>query len=232
MILCSPTERAAIRQPLDRLARAHAIDVEISALAERKGVDFAWHHNGRWWGVQRKELHDFLASLDDGRLTKEIAQMNAHVTMPIVALEGRIALTNDGMVMTKGYGRPITWSSLRRRMLTVQSRGIGVFQTDGHAGTAELIVDLYEWSMAEGHTTATTRPKPTADWGKLTNRDFQVHLLTSLPDVGRKTAEAIIDTLGRCPVRIDATVAELMTVPGIGRVMARKIVNTINEEAT
>lgn len=229
MILHSPTEPTSLIRALTRQAstRDNPPEVISSLRTERMGVDFAWNARGRWWGVQRKELHDFLASLDDGRLAKELAQMKAAVTMPVLVLEGRIQIAND-IVVTKGYGRPVTLSGLNKRLLSIQSRDVSVVQTSEVATTAHFVLDHYEWSQAEGHATASTRPKPVGGWGTRGSRDYQIHLLTALPGVGEKTAKSILDTLGRCPLTIDATLRELVSVPGVGPVMARRMLAAVN----
>lgn len=235
MILVSPTERPRIIHALqDAIKRLRAttgedIPVERSSSPEKRGVDFLWRANNQWWGVQRKELHDLLASFDDGRLKLELAQMRAAVTMPHLVVEGRIAASNEGMLMTDGWGRPVSLSSLRHRMLTVQYEGVAVDYVRDVNGTASLIVDAYLWSHKANHSTAQTRPKPKSDWGRLSNKDYQMHLLQGLPEVGPKMAESIIDTLG-FPLTLNATEAELQTVPGVGPATARKIVKALTNE--
>lgn len=230
MILYSPAEPRTVVNALTRIATERDIEVAASSRTERMGVDFAWRdRGGTWAGLQRKELHDFLASLDDGRLAKEVGQMRAALTMPTLALEGKMLVAN-GYVTTSGYGRPVTLSSLFKQLRTIQSRDILTFQTSDAHQTAQLVVDLYEWHQAEHHGTAGTRPKPAGDWGKPTNRDFQVHLLTALPGVGERTAANILDTFGRCPLRLDVTVKELVQVPGVGPVLARRIVEAVGSE--
>lgn len=228
----SPTERGTVIRTLTRLASDAGVPVKSSGLPEPRGVDFLWlDAAGDWRGVQRKELSDFLASLDDGRLAREIAQMNAHVTMPTLVLEGRLQYAN-GSLLTKGWTRNVTYASFQRRLLTISNRNVAVFFTHEAAQTAEWIMAFHAWTMQESHETASHRPKPTNDWGKLTNADWQVHLLQGLDGVGAKTAKAIVETLGRCPLKVDATVAELMTVPGVGRATARKIIHSINGEVS
>jgi ERCC4-type nuclease len=234
MILHSPTERGEVIRRLTALGseprkKAERVPVACSGAPEGMGVDFAWltEHENEWRGVQRKELSDFLASLDDGRLAKEIAQMNAHVLMPTLVLEGRLQVAN-GNVMTGSFKNDIPYASFMKRLITIADRGVQVFFTSEASQTAEFIFGYYQWSLSVDHSTAQHRPKPTNDWGKPTNRDWQVHLLQGLDGVGAKTANAILDTLGRCPLRVDATVAELMQVPGVGRATARKIIYSIN----
>ncbi len=227
MILHSPTERGAVVKSLVREAAVVDIEVTSSAMCEKRGVDFLWHEQGQWWGVQRKELHDLLASFDDGRLTKEIAQMSASVTMPHLVIEGRIQVDNEGWLVTKGFGRQVSIVGLRKRLLTIGYRGVFLSYTASARETGAMIVDTYMWSQSASHSTAATRPAAVGAWGTPTNRDYQLHLLQGLPDVGPKLAGAILDHFGRCPLVLDLTERELTTVPGIGRVKARKILASI-----
>lgn len=246
VILHSPTERGEVIRRLTALAddglrtkgprggeKRMKVRVASSAIPESYGVDFGWLNEDEddWRGAQRKELSDFLASLDDGRLAREIAQMNAHVIMPMLVLEGRIQVA-QGQVMTPRFRNNIEYGSFMRRLLTIANRGVQVFSTSEAGQTAEFLWAYFVWTQQAGHETASHRPKPAGDWGKPTNLDWQVHLLQGLDGVGAKTAKAIIETLGRCPLRVDSTVEELMQVPGIGRATARKILYSINGEVT
>jgi len=230
MILHSPTERGEVVKSLIRLAEHRDITVLSSGKVEPLGVDYCWmpDHSDAWYGIQRKELHDFIASVNDGRLAKEIAQMKAAIMYPVLAFEGKVQLTNDGQVITKRQAPNVAWSALLKQFLTISSHGVQIMFTNSATATAELIVVAYEWSRNVNHSTGATRPMPANDWGALTNRDFQVHMLQGIDGIGRKTAQDIIDTLGRCPLRVDATMEELLGVPGIGELTARKIIETIN----
>lgn len=209
---------------LERECRRRDVLCDTSSRPERYGMDFLWRASGAWWGAQRKELHDYLASLEDGRLAREVGQMRAMTTAPVLLLEGKVQVANRHVV-TNGWKRPFPVSALNKSLLTLRSRDVYVIRTEDVDRTAQHVLDQYEWSLAEGHTAAASRPKPSSDWGKLTNRDFQVHMLTSLPNVAQKTAVAILDTLGRCPITIDTTVKELCTVPGVGPRTARAILD-------
>ena len=228
MILHSPTERGTVITALHKLGKQHKVKVASSGIVEAKGVDYAWlDHEDEWHGVQRKELKDFMASLDDGRLTKEVHQMNASVRMPLLVLEGRIQI-RDGKVMVARYTRDMTFASFQRRLLTLAGRGVMTVFASEPQLTAETIMAYYLWSQSDSHTTAITRPKPQNDWGKPTNRDWQVYLLQGIDGMGVTRANAILDTLGYCPLQVVASVEELMQVPGIGKKMAEKIIGSVN----
>lgn len=235
-LLHSPTERGAIIAALQRLGKQRGVRVASSGRVEPKGVDFLWvDWEGQWRGVQRKELTDYVASHLDGRLAKEVGQMASHVDLPVLVLEGRPMLTNDGdgTHVTVGEGRwskTVSYHSYVRQMLSLADLGMQVWTTANAAQTAEMILAYHQWSQAEHHSTAATRPKPAGDWGKPTNQQWQEHLLQGIDGIGPKTARDIIETLGRCPLRVDADVEELMTVPGVGRKTAEKIILGVNGE--
>lgn len=222
MIYVSPAEPASVQHALTNAfyTATNLVDVSTSSLPERYGADFLWRGNGHWWGVQRKTIADFLASCDDGRLTREVAQMSDMVTMPMLAIEGR-----DIPVQ---YAGRVDRGNLERRLLTIQSRGVGVREFRDTTELVAWIVEFWRWAQAEHHETAQSLPKPAGDWGKPTNAQFQALILQSLPGVGSKVARKVVEALG-CPMRIDATREDLMSVPGVGPRMADKILGVFGE---
>ena len=72
-----------------------------------------------------------------------------------------------------------------------------------------------------------TRPKPTTVWGTRTDRDWCIHAIQSVDGVGPEMAGRIYDKFG-LPFTCTVTVEELLTVEGIGRKRAEKIVKAFN----
>lgn len=227
----SPTERGEIIRHLGRYSGGN---IKSSGIPESRGVDYVWEHNDTWHGVQRKELSDFLASLQDGRLAKEIGQMRASITMPMLVIEESAGQPQwahphelDGGTWAGYTGRPITWAALQKILLTIRAQGIGIAATSGPRQTAQWIVAMRDWSMKETHSIK-GRPTPKDDWGNATNRDWQMHLLTALDGIGPKTANAILDHLGESPIKVTVDEQTLCQIPGIGAVTARRIIHSIN----
>lgn len=228
----SPTERGDIMDHLARYAEASGVELKVSSLPETRGVDFLWQVGGTLYGVQRKRIDDLVASLGDGRLELEVRQMKSAVTMPMLVVEGRprwVGTTDitGGSAQVQGRGRTHTWAAIQGVLVTVQASGIGVVQVRDARQCGQWILMFHRWTTRSHHQLG-SRPRPVDDWGEVTNADWQVHLLRALPGVGEKTARAIIDTMGRCPLRVDATEQELMEVPGVGRVTARRIIHSVN----
>ena len=210
-ILVSPTEPPYLKE----------LGTSSSA-PEKQGCDFMWYSKPLGMvGVQRKELSDFIASMNDGRLSKEINQMEG-LALKVLVLEGRGKWTTDGQLLDN-------WSRCTKRQLrgflwTIRSRGVWVDQTDNLNETRETLLWLQDWTQKEKHYALASRGAVRKNgWGQASQRDYAVHLLTSLPSVGPKTAEAILDHFGKVPFELDATKEELMEVSGVGKVTAERI---------
>lgn len=204
-----------------------------SPLPEDYGADILWNSELGLVGIQRKEFPgDFLASVHDGRLYREFQQMR-ELDVAVLLMEGRPTWTTEGQLIRSNGGKRTTWNKTQHRnyLASVQLRGIQIQSTDSVADTVKFIVGFKEWTEKPDHTALVTRPGPKGDrWGKVSNKDFQSHLLQSLPGIGPKQAEAIIQHFGGVPFRLAVSVEELMEVPGIGKGRAEKIVRTFKNE--
>lgn len=223
-ILVSPAEPSAF----------HHIG-KPSAATERHGVDFFWtvkrerdgESETQRWGIQRKAIKDLLASVDDERLAKELAQARSlHQTVLVV--EGRLRFTTSGDLVLPGKNFNLrnrwTRTGLWKLLLTVQSRGWWVVFTDDHAGTIEAIRAVESWSRKADHRSLSARPamQPVL-WGRATDREFAVWVLQSAPGVGPEVAGRIYDHFGGGVVELKVSVEELMEVPGVGKKTAETI---------
>lgn len=204
-------------------------------LTEARGVDIAWHggqaRNGNdqhWWGVQRKAVSDLLASVQDGRLQREVAQMNAStgVHLPFMIVEGKVAFTNDGR-MIRDRGQEYTRRQWRGLLWSIAAAGITVLHTDGPLSTVDMLLDLHAWSMKDKHLTLKQRPgAPSDDWGQRGSADWARHMLQGFDGIGPETAEAIIKEYG-LPLQWTVSEQDLLAVAGIGKVRAEKLVRAL-----
>lgn len=212
-MLIAPTEPAALKA----LGRS-------STIPEIHGVDILWAERGRGLiGVQRKEFPgDFLASVNDGRLAKELAQMQSLDTSVLI-LEGRGTWTTDG-TLVHPWGQPWTRSAHRRYLCTVRSMGVWVEWSDSLDDTALVLEDLRAWHAKPKHHSAQQRPGPKRNgWGQVDERAYAIHLIQGVDGVGPELAERIYDTVGM-PFGLRVTEDDLRGVHGMGKVKARKFV--------
>lgn len=194
-----------------------------STMPERFGCDVLWRARGAWWGVQRKELHDFLASVQDGRLSKELGQMadvRASGGCAIVVIEGTPRFTTEGALVDGSWGglaKRFTLSSWRKAQMSIVNAGSGVMVVKDTRELIEVVRVMVEWSTVK-HSLGVTRPKAAAvsSWGERTNAHWGSWFLQGIPGVGADKAAAIIEHFGGVPMQLTVSAEELKAVPGLG----------------
>lgn len=199
----------------------------VSPICEKRGVDFLFPSKGKWYGIQRKAIPDLIASMQDGRLAKEIAQMQ-WLNRALLIVEGKARFTLDGEMITNGYGKGINKAGFHGILWSVQAKGVAVDFTDSLQDTASLIETFVRYSQREVHSALERRPGPDSIWGKPNHREYQLHLVMGIPGVGPELAERIVDELGM-PFGWNITVEDLATIKGIGKKKAQQIYACLGE---
>lgn len=197
-----------------------------SSVPERWGVDLLVP--SLRLGVQRKEVSDFVASLTGDRLAKEVQQMR-RLQYRVLVLEGRWAWNADGQ-WAQGYQR-FTIDQLEGALLSLQMEGVMVLQSRDMRDTVRCIGHLVSWAGKESHTALSSRPKYLmSQWGTRDNEDWQVWLVQGFERVGPKVAKAIVRTFGGAPLQWTVSETELRGVPGVGKVMARRLIGALADK--
>lgn len=215
MLFVAPTEPPALREIADK----------VSILPENYGVDVFFFANSRKIGIQRKEYKDLIASCNDGRIVKEVLQMNA-LDYKILLIEGDVKWTNDDTLILPNNFSADIWSRTRWDGLlwSVMDRGVWVIYTDSLSGTITTIQKLESWFNKTSHSSLATRPgtaKPL--WGGVaSDRDYAVWFMQGVPGIGAELAGRIYDKLGLV-FGLEVGMDELMSVDGVGKGKAEKI---------
>jgi ERCC4-type nuclease len=215
-ILVSPAEPAALR----------ALGTTNSRV-ESFGVDFLFH--SKLWGavgVQRKELSDLVASVRDGRLVRELAQMKV-LNVAVLLLEGKVTWSNDGLAMWSPG-----WTAAQHLgvTLSVQSSGVWIASTGSQDETIKWLSLFTKWVAKETQGSLSHRPtaRGSSLWGSVDNRDYGIHLLQGIDGVGSELAARIWDRWG-VPWAWTITEEELTAVDGIGKAKAKKIISALGQ---
>lgn len=195
-----------------------------SALPESMGVDFLIPCPVGMVGVQRKEIHDLIASRADGRLARELAQMK-QLDIAILLVEGRLKWTSDGVLSTSHS--KWTRSQHLGLLFSIQSDGVWINSSESIQESREYLSALEKWFMKTTHKGLMTRPKPQTVWGNRNDRDYAIHLIQSFDGIGPGVAGAIFDHLG-LPIRWTVDKKALESVPGVGAKRAAKMWETLN----
>jgi ERCC4-type nuclease len=207
-LLVAPTEPEELR----------AIGV-TSLIPERFGVDVMFGSTLGLIGIQRKTVTDFLASLHDGRLQKELFQMQ-RLCVRVFILEGLLKWTEDRLGLLVGVNQ-IRWSRAQHLSVlwSIQSRGIWVTQTDSLRDTVDTIWELRRWAGKTKHDSLLHRPGPASSpgvWGKPDCRDYAIWVLQGFDGIGPELAGRIFDHCDGLPLRWTLDAKEMQEIRGIG----------------
>jgi ERCC4-type nuclease len=208
-MLVSPTEPREI-QLLGR----------VSSLPEKYGVDVLLSARGRLVGVQRKTFpEDYLASLEDGRLQKELMLMQ-RLDAAVLLLEGQPTWDGQNLV-----GRRYTRQQLRTALWSIQlAHGVYVERSDSLEDTCMALAWLETWLRKRRHVGLMRRPKARDAWGgRVRGQGQALHILQGLPGVGPVLAQAILKHFGGIPLTWTCSQQELEQVTGIGPKTARRL---------
>ena len=225
MILVSPTDRDLLT-----LLGEKAM---FNYLPERYGADILIVVEGHGkLAIQRKTFpDDLLASLDDGRLARELPLL-AQAEFPVLIVEGQPMWTADGHLMQPWNSR-WTRAQLRNLLRSVwRVHGVAVEQTTDINDTAAAVLELESWFKKDVHRSLLSRAKTTTkdSWGLSNKRDMARYLLQGFGGIGASRAEAIFDHFGRIPLSWTASFEEMAQVQGIGPKLAQSLLKALEEK--
>jgi DNA excision repair protein ERCC-4 len=180
--------------------------------------------------VERKTVRDLISSIYDGRLFLQCSDLVKHYQKPLLVVQGNIAElaeapedVEDTDTRLHAERMPLAYDAL----ITVATEfRIPIIHTPSAEQTAQLLVTLVNRSLREGKATGPLLRKI-----KKENPTYiqQLSVLASLPGVGEKLASRMLKKF-HTPIRaLNASAAELATIPGFGLARAervRKILNT------
>lgn len=199
----------------------------VTTVPEQLGVDFLIQSPNGFYGVQRKTVADFAQSLFDGRLSKGLLQMK-QLYQGLIIMEGGLEWRADGtLLLNRNQKSPIRKKMVWSLMLSVWSSGIWLMPSESSTETFDLISILDMWCMKDEHKGIGTRPGPQSPWGKATNKDWAMWLLQGFEGVGPEIATRMVERFKGVPLSWDVGENELLSVPGIGKEKARRLMEAL-----
>jgi ERCC4-type nuclease len=201
-----------------------------SPLCEKLGADLLAPTARGLLGIQRKELSDFIASLEDGRLAREIPLLVNGVTLPVLLLEGQFHFNADNHLQ---FGiRPTRYTrqgihNLCRSVSYVS--GINIEQSTDLGDTVTTVLELIDFINRE-HKSLLKRPKLQSAWGKPTPHEALGYFFQGIPSVGVVLSQTLMKAYP-CPNDlINASYNDLMALPQIGKQRAAQIFTFLHKE--
>jgi len=166
--------------------------------------------------IERKTAKDFLISIIDGRLFKQLSNLKKHCSRPLLLIEGNpyetdlafdpLAIKGALLSAQAIWYIPVIFSSSKE-----ETRDIFLMLGRQEESTLDVV------PLRGGY-----RPK------RLKSK--QLFLIQGLPQVGPTMAKRLLEDFGSAAKIMNATVAELMRVEGIGQVSAKAIRAILDEE--
>jgi Fanconi anemia group M protein len=167
--------------------------------------------------IERKTARDFLISIIDGRLFRQLANLKKKCPRPLLLIEG------------DPYATDLAFdpSAIKGALLSVQVIWyVPIILSDSKEATRDIFLMIggqEESGLEVAHLRGGYRPK------KLKSR--QLYLLQGLPGIGPRIAKRLLDHFGSVIKVMNASAAELREVEGIGRLSAQGIRQVLDQEA-
>jgi len=166
--------------------------------------------------VERKTTSDFVSSLFSGRLFEQARRLSESYVMPLMVVEG------DLQASLQQISRPKTfWGSILSLVLQYDVRP---FFTVDALQTAELIFTFAR------HLSYGKRTPPVIVKKPRISSDTQLQLLVvgSLPTIGPKLAERLLERFGTIRRIFEASPGELAFRGGLGRSRAHRVSSVLD----
>lgn len=180
--------------------------------------------------VERKTVRDLISSIYDGRLFVQCSDLVKYYQKPLLVVQGNIAElgeTSEDMEDPDDIKLHTERMSLAYdALITVAMEfRIPIIHTPSAEQTAQLLVTLVNRSLQEAKATGPLLRKI-----KKENpiQIQQLSVLASLPGVGEKLAARMLKKF-HTPIRaLNASAAELATIPGFGLTRAERVRKVLN----
>ena len=166
-------------------------------------------------GVERKNVDDFLESLIDGKLFKQMAQLRDAYSRPVLILEG------DNLLTKRNINHNAIFGSLAS--ITVDF-GIPILSTKDARETADLLNVIAKREQREDKKEVAVRGEKT----QMSLRERQQFIVEGLPNVSAVIAKRLLAHFSSIKDIANATEEELQEVQGVGKNIASEITKLLN----
>ena len=164
------------------------------------GCDYAWRTpDNKLCLCERKEIHDLVASIADGRLRRELEDMRrVNVDYGFLLIEGWMGWDKGRIVTHKiknaamKYQLPRNYAQVWEALATFQIYypEVIVWLSPGINITPYCLRDMYNWSKKEVHT---SMEKKIVDLAAPEARTSQEVFLTAIPGIGIEAARSLVE---------------------------------------
>lgn len=192
---------------------------EMGATVEVRVLEVADYLCSERVAVERKSTGDFLQSIIDQRLFRQLNELSKNFERPVMIIEGDDVFCNSRHRLHPNVIRGVLAS-------VVADYGVPLLWTHAQSETAAQIFWLAKREQAGNEKSITPRAKKKA----ASVHEMQEFLAAGLPNVSGKMARRLLCHF-RTPQRLfNATEDELQNVDGVGKALSRKIREILRAE--
>ncbi|MBW6462195.1 MAG: DEAD/DEAH box helicase [DPANN group archaeon] len=165
-------------------------------------------------GIERKEVGDFLQSIIDQRLFKQMTELKDTFERPILILEGKNL-----------YGiRNIHPNAIRGALASIACDfGIPIVSTRDLDDTKDMIIALARREQGEKRDISLRGTKRTK-----TTKEKQEYIISGFPDINIKLSQRILERFGTIKKFVNCKEKTLEEIEGLGKEKAKKIKEIID----
>jgi len=161
--------------------------------------------------VERKRVPDFLQSIVDGRLFKQLCEMRAQFEKPILLIEGEEDIYSERDIHTNAINGAFS--------AIILDMEIPILWTKNNLETAKMLFAIAKREQVQTKSGVCIRGKIKP---KSLNQE-QEFLLAGLPKISGVLARRLLKHFGSPEKVFNASLDELQEVEGIGDKLAKKI---------
>ena len=187
-------------------------------VVEEKNLPVADYLLSKRVAVERKTTSDFLSSIVDGRLFRQLEELKENFNMPLLIIEGNSIFNGE---------RKIHPNAIRGALASVAlDYGIPMLTTENNLETAEMLFIIAKREQIE-------RKKSISLRGQKRSRsmnEIQEYLVAGLPKINRQKSKTLLKHFGTPHAIFTATEEDLMNVEGIGEKLSKKIKRIITKK--
>ena len=215
MILMSPSEPVELRK---------ALQATNNPLCEEKGADILAPTGQGLLGIQRKVVpSDFLASLEDGRLARELPLLSNGVDFPVLLIEGTFIYGRDGRLIVDGRPTRYSRDGITNLLRSVSyAQGIRVEHSGSLIETPDVVNGLVDY-LSHDHVSLLKRPKLQGLWGKPNINEQLCYFYQGIQGVGVVLAHCLAKEFPNPADLVAASPDDLKALPQIGKQRAERI---------
>ena len=182
--------------------------------------------------VERKTVYDLVHSIYDGRLFVQCSELVKYYAKPLVIIQGDLAKLQEipddvdaSRVQKLKERMPLAYDALATVAMEFR---IPVIHTPDAEQTANFLITLVNKNLQEGKAAGPLLKKIRKE-----NPVFlqQLSVLSSVPGVGDKLAARMLEKFKTPQRALNASAAELGTIPGFGLARAQRLRKILDSAA-